>query len=333
MKQRQAQQALSCWSPGANSGPSDTSSGSGGSGAEASVKDSVRSLRRRVQTAYAQHVALVDGSCSSGGDALALRSGGGRPDALLELAAESSATADDAVTQKHLLQQASILGHMREKRLLGHVAGSTVPAADRRRRTFVEFGAGKGMLSLGIDAEERGTDLLLVERDGSSTRTNADRVLRTRQVGRFERLRIDIRDFNLARYTARIASPSQGRPTQAPPPLPPPAAAGGDGGGGDNGGGGGIGGDGAASFREPVVGVSKHLCGVATDLTLRCLVNYHRQQQQQQQQAIGAPSSLTLPESLQQHLLAQQGQLSPHPGQSAPSDSKIRAIRTPAWLS
>ena len=160
---------------------------------------------------------------------------------MLELAAGSSATVDDAVTYKHLLQQSSILGHMQNRGLLGRTANSTAGSG----RTFVEFGAGKGMMSLGVDAEEPGADLLLVERDSSSARTNADRVLKARRAGRFERLRIDIRDLDLARY--------------APKPEPEPERQG----------------KGSVVFSEPVVGFSKHLCGVATDLTLRCLVNYH----------------------------------------------------------
>lgn len=246
-KRSQAQQGLSCWSPGVNSGPEPTFTGD----VEPPPKDSVRSLRRRVQAAYSRHVALVDTLAAQNRKLL----GSSKPDVLLELAAQSSATADDTVTQKHLQQQSSIIGHMRDRGLVGASADDSddEPKVDSRW-TFVEFGAGKGMLSLGVNADEPGADLLLVERDSSSTRTNADRVLRNRtKPGRFERLQIDIRDFNLAQY-----APHQ----DAKPNLQDTRA--------------------AASFQKPVVGMSKHLCGVATDLALRCLVNYHHHCQRQQ---------------------------------------------------
>jgi len=52
--------------------------------------------------------------------------------------------------------------------------------------TYIEFGAGKGMLSLGICSYVPAADLLLVEREGGVMRTRADRLLRERQ-GRGER--------------------------------------------------------------------------------------------------------------------------------------------------
>lgn len=246
-KKRQAQQGLSCWSPGVNSGPELTVTGDVGP----RPKDSVRSLRRRVQAAYSRHVALVDTLAAQNHNSL----GSSKPDVLLELAAQSSATADDTVTQKHLQQQSSIIGHMRDRGLVGGSADADDDESKVGSRwTFVEFGAGKGMLSLGVNADEPGADLLLIERDSSSTRTNADRALRNRtKTGRFERLQIDIRDFNLAQYTPHQDVQPNLQDTRA-----------------------------AATFQKPVVGISKHLCGVATDLALRCLVNYHHHCQRQQ---------------------------------------------------
>ena len=253
-KQRKAQQELSCWVPGVNSGPVPPASGGA---IEVRPKDSVLSLRLRVQRAYSLHVALTDMTPSQAAD----HGSSIKRDVLLQLAAQSSATAEDVVTQKHLQQQSSILGHMRDRGLLGKSDDQKVQSI--RRRTYVEFGAGKGMLSLGVDAEDPGADLLLVERDSSSTRTNADRVLRKRTGhGRFERLRIDIRDLDLAQYNPCCAE------AKMTPSTDPQATA--------------VRVGATANFREPVVGISKHLCGVATDLTLRCLANYQRQFRRQQ---------------------------------------------------
>jgi hypothetical protein len=231
-----------------------------------------------------------------------------------------SSTAGDTVTQKHLSQQSSILGHMQSHGLLlggdsssrrqqhdrgwappqpvaaaagaacrqaapsmaatalgATAAGSRPPdspGAGYPPPTFVEFGAGKGMMSLGVSGHQPDADLLLVEREGGVMRTKADRVLRMRSAAaaaaaaapgaageggggghRFERICIDIRDLDLSKYT-------YGGGTPPPPSPPPPHRAPGPVSG--------------CLFDRPVVAVSKHLCGVATDLTLRCLVHYER---------------------------------------------------------
>ena len=80
--------------------------------------------------------------------------------------------------------------------------------------------------------------VLLVDRD--SARNKADSELRKDGGDRtFERLKIDIRHLNL-RHAPLIVTSADTGPASAPIPL---------------------------------VGISKHLCGVATDLTLRCLLN------------------------------------------------------------
>jgi tRNA:m4X modification enzyme len=172
----------------------------------------------------------------------------------------------DVKQQKHQIQQASIIGHLQKKGVLPTSAAS---AAEACPTVFVEFGAGRGMLSSAIDVALPGANVLLVERDG--VRNKADRSLRYR-VGTtegasaaegatasssssggsstgasasastcnaplFHRVRIDIRHLKLDRVPVLSA-------------------------------------DGLGAALRPVAGVGKHLCGVATDLTLRCLDDY-----------------------------------------------------------
>ena len=77
--------------------------------------------------------------------------------------------------QKHQIQQASIIGHLQKKGVLPTSAAS---AAEACPTVFVEFGAGRGMLSSAIDVALPGANVLLVERDG--VRNKADRSLRYR---------------------------------------------------------------------------------------------------------------------------------------------------------
>lgn len=106
---------------------------------------------------------------------------------------------------------------------------------------YIEFGAGRGMLSLGIDfclnqklpttsedPDAKGKYLLI---DMSPVRFKADRYLRHRNQ-HFSRVTGNIRDIQLSAV-----------------PL----------------------------FHQPnntrFVGIAKHLCGVATDYTIRCILN------------------------------------------------------------
>ena len=168
---------------------------------------------RRIEALYAAHV----------GSVRAVHLKAEECDGLLQRA--STAGAEHA-TLRHLTQQASILGNMERVGILrpGGVGGGSGDGA-----AFVEFGAGRGMLSLAVREALPTAPLLLVER--GVVRNKADRDLRkSAATAEFERVKIDIRDLDLrhAPLTERC-----GR----------------------------------------CVAVSKHLCGVATDLTLRCLHN------------------------------------------------------------
>ena len=110
---------------------------------------------------------------------------------------------------------------------------------------YIEFGAGRGMLSLGVDfclnghlptdpaypADSRGKYLLI---DMSPVRFKADRWLRHKESD-FQRVTGNIRDIDLRKVP--IFQPERNR---------------------------------------HIVGIAKHLCGVATDYTIRCVVNARR---------------------------------------------------------
>lgn len=122
--------------------------------------------------------------------------------------------------RKHLIQNSSLLKNMEENGLFGD------------NFTFVEFGAGRGLLSYWINhaiSDKKNCSLVLIDR--ASTRHKSDNKLKG--VSDFEILRIrsDIADIDLSKM--ELLQNSQNK----------------------------------------IVGVSKHLCGIATDLALRCIVN------------------------------------------------------------
>lgn len=123
---------------------------------------------------------------------------------------------------RHALQQAALVCALRSTRLLP-APPVTLPAA-----TFVEFGAGKGGLSLAIDTLAHGScRFVLVDRAGSSGRgRKADNSLR-KSGAEWARVRADIAHLHVP---------------------------------------------GLQLQPGPVVAGGKHLCGGATDLTLRAIL-------------------------------------------------------------
>ncbi|KAL2935011.1 tRNA:m(4)X modification enzyme TRM13 [Bienertia sinuspersici] len=151
--------------------------------------------------------------------------------------------------EKHVLQQASILGNMEN---FGVLSSSTAQALSEEHHdhsglnngeddpaAVVEFGAGRGYLTQ-ILADCYGIKkVVLVER--KSYKLKADRSLRQKENMALERLRIDIEDLNL---------------------------------------------NAVESLKGiPYLAISKHLCGPATDLTLRCCLGgiYDRDNKKEQQ--------------------------------------------------
>ncbi|KAI8324102.1 DUF715-domain-containing protein [Martensiomyces pterosporus] len=153
------------------------------------------------------------------------------------------------VNPKHALQQASLLGHLAQRGLLDP------------KYAFLEFGAGKGELSIYVRAalEQRAsgpTSIFLIDRKNFRMKFNIDendeeddgrntdskQAIASKPQDRFQRIYIDIRDLDLSKIEELQAVDSV---------------------------------SGEAKLR-PVVAYSKHLCGAATDLTIKCLENYQR---------------------------------------------------------
>ncbi|CAE8625463.1 unnamed protein product, partial [Polarella glacialis] len=151
--------------------------------------------------------------------------------------------------ERHLVQLASIVGNMERRGLLKpSITGDGRLQEDAK--VILEFGAGRGMLTLALQAVLTGALGILVERRIVSKRS--DRALRAAGLAHglnlaqdlsskssFSRLTIDIRDLDLSRAIASFGV-SPGR-----------------------------------AVGRPVLAVSKHLCGAATDLALRCLKASH----------------------------------------------------------
>ena len=173
----------------------------------------------------------------------------------------------DSVIAKHSQQERALVEVLRRGGILSASTASTANAAGGGNcpTLFAEFGAGKGMLSLALREALPAARVVLIEREGGSGKSNADKVLRRSECGaRFERVRIDIRDFDLAAHPlARCAATAERESEVAVVDASLDDASSLD-----------------ASVEQrlcDVVAISKHLCGAATDLALRCLVNFRGQ--------------------------------------------------------
>lgn len=129
--------------------------------------------------------------------------------------------------EKHVLQQASILGNMEDFKVIKHFVngmGRESSGDYDGASAVVEFGAGRGYLTQMLADCYGIKSVYLVER--KSYKLKADRSLRQKESLRLERLRIDIEDLDLN----------------------------------------------AVESLKGVhyLAIGKHLCGPATDLTLRC---------------------------------------------------------------
>ncbi|KAJ1679666.1 tRNA:m4X modification enzyme [Spiromyces aspiralis] len=110
--------------------------------------------------------------------------------------------------------------------------------------TYIEFGAGKGELTaclrraMGPEMAAN-TDFILVDRKNFRSKfDNSAGSLDGNGGGRVTRLFIDIRDLDLSKLGILVSD--------------------------------------ASSQPKPIVAFSKHLCGSATDLTIRCIENYQK---------------------------------------------------------
>ncbi|KAB2074262.1 hypothetical protein ES319_A07G141900v1 [Gossypium barbadense] len=142
--------------------------------------------------------------------------------------------------EKHVAQQASMLGNLEEFGVLERIDGKEkcelVERAENSNGVpaVVEFGAGRGYLTQMLADCYGIRRVFLVER--KAYKLKADRSLRQKESLILERLRIDIEDLNL-----NAVESLQGL---------------------------------------PYIAIGKHLCGPATDLTLRCCLANERNAEQ-----------------------------------------------------
>ncbi|XP_047979813.1 tRNA:m(4)X modification enzyme TRM13 homolog [Salvia hispanica] len=147
--------------------------------------------------------------------------------------------------EKHVLQQASILGNLENFGVLKEtclISGEINEEKDCKKEfererdsdvpAVVEFGAGRGYLTQVLADCYGIKKVLLVER--KSYKLKADRSLRQKESLVLERLRIDIEDLDL---------------------------------------------NGVESLKGVgYIAIGKHLCGPATDMTLRCCIRQHSEE-------------------------------------------------------
>ncbi|KAB2021525.1 hypothetical protein ES319_D07G145200v1 [Gossypium barbadense] len=142
--------------------------------------------------------------------------------------------------EKHVAQQASMLGNLEEFGVLERIDGKEncelVERAENSNGVpaVVEFGAGRGYLTQMLADCYGIRRVFLVER--KAYKLKADRSLRQKESLILERLRIDIEDLNLNAVESLQ--------------------------------------------RLPYIAIGKHLCGPATDLTLRCCLANERSAEQ-----------------------------------------------------
>ncbi|KAF9912831.1 hypothetical protein EC991_008697 [Linnemannia zychae] len=164
---------------------------------------------------------------------------------------------------KHAHQQASLLGHMKRLNMLNDPT-----------TCYVEFGAGRGELSnyLKIAVDDHGTaTFVLVDRTPPRNKFDSA-ILGLEEIKSLvKRHTMDIKDLVLAEVPELRRDVTA---TQREPPVKKDTQDGEDGKKEDSE---------EATPKEPeyvekkpVVAVSKHLCGGATDITLKCLTNFQK---------------------------------------------------------
>ncbi|KAF9915517.1 hypothetical protein BX616_005996 [Lobosporangium transversale] len=152
---------------------------------------------------------------------------------------------------KHARQQASLLGNMERLHML-----------DDPTTCYVEFGAGRGELSnyLKIAVDDHGTaTFVLVDRTPSRNKFDSILLGQEEIKSLVKRHTMDIKDLVLAEVPELRIDVTA---TQRTPPVEEKSK---DEGGSK---------EPQYVQKKPVVAISKHLCGGATDLTLKCLTNF-----------------------------------------------------------
>lgn len=135
---------------------------------------------------------------------------------------------------RHVIQQASLVSHLNRRGLLYN------------RSTCVEMGAGRGTLGQAVHLAFPQARVMLVERSGVKFKADAP-FRRTGEGSYFERYRLDIRDLWIKGLPLSSSSPSSFSSSSSPS---------------------------VAAQTPPLVFMGKHVCGVATDLSLRAIANF-----------------------------------------------------------
>lgn len=168
---------------------------------------------------------------------------------------------------KHAHQQASLLGHMQRLNML-----------DDPSSCYIEFGAGRGELSnyLKIAVDDHGTaTFVLVDRTPSRNKFDSAMLGWEKIKSLVKRHTMDIKDLVLAEVPELRRDVTA---TQRVPPAKNDLAETNTAGAAK---------EPAYIDKKPVVAISKHLCGGATDLTLKCLTNY--QQSEREKSSLPSP--------------------------------------------
>ncbi|KAI8100004.1 methyltransferase TRM13-domain-containing protein [Halteromyces radiatus] len=135
-------------------------------------------------------------------------------------------------------QSSKAIRHLHQQSsLLGHMLDCGM--LDNKKACFIEFGAGKGELSghLKQALQEENGEATYILVDRKSVRNKYDRSLlgTSERNSKVQRIMIDIKDLQLGKIKSLQGDDNK---------------------------------------NKPVVCLSKHLCGSATDITLKCLMNY-----------------------------------------------------------
>ncbi|KAG9323910.1 hypothetical protein KVV02_006276 [Mortierella alpina] len=169
---------------------------------------------------------------------------------------------------KHAHQQASLLGHMKQRDMLNDPT-----------TCYVEFGAGRGELSnyLKIAVDDHGTaTFVLVDRTPPRNKFDSAILGREDIKSLVKRHTMDIKDLVLAEVPEvrrDVTATQRELPVKDIPAITEAQEGGSNESKAEK--------DDAQKEYEyvekkPVVALSKHLCGGATDITLKCLMNYQQ---------------------------------------------------------
>ena len=151
---------------------------------------------------------------------------------------------ENAGMGRHVLQESSILGHLRRIGAFGNVNDDELSHQQQKQHIAIEFGAGTGRLSERLQrCTKQGMRHILIDRQEFAQNQCRDGAVRNRSADNsessVERITGDIADFHLGEYCTNIADGSNGNSSE--------------------------------SATCNCFCISKHLCGPACDLAISAL--------------------------------------------------------------